>query len=158
MEEHKKPINESEILKLMLSTESPHQVAMEKLRDTLASTLLQRRHSEKLGKLLKVLGVKDSEWKKPRVNPSKGEILNKFTPQNKSIPASIEGYADWLYSRRNAMVHGGGKYNWLDRDLKQLKKKFECEPGRTVKLSLSSIRIAAKFYSDLLEKHLLTKS
>lgn len=156
--EHNKPINESEILKLMLTAETPHQVAMEKLKDTLRRTILHKRHSEKLSKLLSVMDVEEVLWRKPRVNPSLGKILNTFTVHNSSVPASICGYADWLYSRRNAIVHGGGQCKWLDRDLKQLKKKFNCDPGKTVKLSLASIKNAAQFYSDLLDKHLFVKS
>lgn len=155
LESHKKPVNESEILKLMLSAESPREIAIERLKDTLRNTILRSRHSEKLGKLLKTMNVDDNKWRKPRVNPSTGQIFDEYKPQNNKIPASIEGYADWLYSRRNAIVHGGGKSKLLDNDSKQLEKKFKCKAAKTVRLQLSSIENAGKFYTNLLAKCLL---
>jgi len=35
-------------------------------------------------------------------------------PQHRKIPYSICGYADWLYARRNSIVHGAGAKSLLE--------------------------------------------
>lgn len=151
---HREPISEANILKLFLS-ESPKEIAVSRLKETLTSTLLRKRHSEKLRELLTLTNNNMAELKSPRVNPSSGRILKSFKVQNKKIPPSVLGYSDWLYSRRNAVVHGGGNSNYLENDLVQLKKLYNVVPAKTFKLSLSSIKVTGLFYADLVEKFFL---
>jgi len=152
LDKHKQPILEGEILKWMLSPVPLKEVALERLKETLRNTILRKRHSEKLCKLLIISGMTDNEFKRPRVNPATGKILDDFTPQDDKIPASVEGYADWLYCRRNAIVHGGGNVRIPENDLKQLRTKFKCDPATTGRIKLSSISNAANFYSVLISK------
>lgn len=149
LEKHNRPINESEIMTLILSDDMKANV-MSKLKDTLGNTVLRERHSKKLGKLLKLLDFNGSDLDRPRVNPSTGHIFDKYKRQSKSIPASILGYCDWLYSRRNAIVHGGGNNQLSENDFHQLKKLYKVEPARRVRLSLPSVKNANNFYKDLL--------
>ena len=67
---------------------------------------------------------------RPRVNINTGAIVARFKIQNKKIPSSILGYVDWLYSRRNAIVHGGGNVAMLQNDLKHLKDCFHCDVAK----------------------------
>jgi hypothetical protein len=90
-------------------------------------------------------------WGLPRVNPANGQILEKIKPSNKQQPLSICGYADWLYSRRNSIVHGGGTNKFLDNDKAQLKKLFNCTAPGSVKIKLSSVENAATFYINVTE-------
>ena len=83
---------------------------------------------------------------KPRVNINTGAIVAQFKIQNKKIPSSIVGYDDWLYSRRNAIVHGGGNVAMLQNDLKHLKDCFHCDVAKTVKLKIGSITNAVGFF------------
>lgn len=84
-----------------------------------------------------------------RVNPSTGQIVEKFKVQKRTIPHSLCGYADWLYSRRNIVVHGGGTSEFLERDKIQIKKMYQCKVSTTSKISVASIRVAIQFYTDL---------
>ena len=154
LEKHKQPASESETLKIILS-DNPKDAAISRLKDTVRNTILRERHSQKIRKLLLILVISENEMKRARVNPAKGMILKSFKKQNDTIPTSVIGYCDWLYSRRNAIVHGGGRCKLLDNDLKQLKKQFKVEAAKTAKISLSSVRNTSAFYSELLAKFLL---
>jgi hypothetical protein len=124
-----------------------------KLQDTLRNTILRHRHSKKLEFLLKILTPLEGTNKIPRVNINTGEILDHITPQEPiTIPYSICGYADWLYIRRNAVVHGGGSPNLLKRDMEQIEKLYGCKPAKSVKLQIGSIENAATFYTAICEK------
>jgi hypothetical protein len=149
MDKHNQPISESDMLKMILS-ENPKELVFSKLRDTLRSTALKERHSKKLCKLLQYFGKKENELKSHRVNPSTGHILTTFKKQNNTIPTSIIGYSDWIYSRRNAIVHGGGDNRLSDNDITQLKRCFNVDPAKSAKLSLASIKTTSIFYNDLL--------
>lgn len=82
----------------------------------------------------------------PRVNISTGAILDKIKPQSKKVPYSIAGYADWLYSRRNAIVHGSGTNKYLKNDLVQLEKLYKCAPPASFRIKIGTVEIAAEFY------------
>lgn len=82
----------------------------------------------------------------PRVNPANGQILEQIKPPNKTQPLSISGYCDWLYSRRNAIVHGGGATKLMAHDRAHLTKMFKCDPPESMKIKLSSVSNAATFY------------
>jgi hypothetical protein len=130
-----------------------NEYAKSKLQDAIRLTILRERHSKKINKLFETI-EKSSEqaWQKPRVNPSTGRILATFTIQNDKLPHSICGYADWMYSRRNAIVHGGGSSSLSPRDIEQITKLFKIKaPSKTFKIQLSSIELAAAFYNDVCE-------
>jgi hypothetical protein len=152
LEKHKQPLNEADLIQLFIEGKSPKEFALDKLRETMRTTHLRGRHSEKVSRLLRALGAQDTSWKKPRVVPSSGDILQTNNTEHTQIPRSIEGFSDWLYSRRNAIVHGGGNSNMLIGDLEQLKKRFKVQPAETVRLSIASIKTAKKFYSAFLTK------
>ena len=86
----------------------------------------------------------------PRVNVSTGKILEKIKLQkNIKIPYSICGYSDWLYSRRNSLVHGAGTSSFLPNDKLQFKKLYNCEPAKAFRISLGSVQITAIFYKEV---------
>ena len=144
-------ITEGHLLKLLMDAKTIKQVITERLRQSLANSVLRERHSRKLSLLFEALSDDDKVWSNPRVNVSTGEIVDKFKVKNKSIPHSICGYADWLYSRRNALVHGAGFATMLENDVTQIKKIFQVEVSPTIKIKVGSIRNAANFYKQVAE-------
>ena len=146
-----RPVTESELMHLLLQSHSLETAIDGRLQDKLRLSVLRQRHSRKLITLLSLSDNVGEFDKKPRVNPSTGEIVETFKIQIKTTPHSICGYADWLYSRRNAIVHGAGSSSFLDNDKKQIKKLYNVEVTKTFKISLSSIRLAAKFYKAICE-------
>lgn len=64
---------------------------------------------------------------------------------------SICGYADRLYSRRNALVHGAGGASFLENDRIQIKKSFEVAAGAQTMIKVGSITNAASFYKSVCE-------
>jgi hypothetical protein len=145
--------SEGDAIKMLLQASNPKEIAINRLKELYRSSIGRERHSHKLERLLLNFGLERNELRNPRVNPSKGEILNTFTVQTNSIPPSIIGYADWIYSKRNALVHGGGKASLLENDVKQIKKvfgSFEPAKGNAFKLQLSSIITASNFYEALI--------
>ena len=78
------------------------------------------------------------------------KILEKMKPKkNVKCPYSICGYADWLYSRRNSIVHGAGTSAFLKNDRQQLKKFYKREPAKTFKISVGSVQTTATFYKEV---------
>lgn len=148
------PVTEADVLRLLMQGASIQDTIDLRLKDSLRLAVLRQRHSRKLATLFKVLKPDEDCWGKPRVNPAKGEILEKITPHQKTIPYSICGYADWLYSRRNSIVHGAGTSKLLDNDVKQISTLFKCKPAKTFKIKLSSINNTATFYRSVI--YLLT--
>jgi hypothetical protein len=157
------PILESDLISLMLSGDQQEYVKL-RLEHAMRTSILRDRHSLKLKRLLMAYNISDAELNKPRVNPSTGHILTnyKIQKQNEKIPASLLGYCDFLYSRRNAVVHGGGKVKLSSIDLNQLKKLYHVDSATTARislsLSLSSVNNTLNFYRDLLvEMHDMLK-
>lgn len=145
------PVTEKELFGLLLQSNDLQSALETRLQNKLRLSVLRQRHSRKLATLLSLFeGLGNSE-NVPRVNPSTGEISEKFKVQIKTTPHSICGYADWLYSRRNAVVHGAGTAKFLENDVKQIKKLYKVDVATTFKISLSSIRTAAKFYRAVCE-------
>jgi hypothetical protein len=142
-------ITEADLLSLLMRSDDLQTAIDEKLRAALRNSVLRQRHSKKLSTLFAAFGSPDTYRNQPRVNINTGEVLDKMTPQRKTIPHSICGYADWLYSRRNAIVHGAGSNKLRGNDVEQLKTIYKCEPAATFRIKLSSVSIAAKFYSDV---------
>jgi len=144
-------ITESDMVRLLLHGETLQEALNTKLKNALRNSALRQRHSRKLSTLFKVMKPELNCWTLPRVNPATGEILEQMKPPNKQQPLSICGYADWLYSRRNSIVHGAGTNRFLDNDAAQLKKLFNCTPAATIKIKLSSVSNAAAFYLSVTE-------
>lgn len=144
-------ISEAELVRLLLNADTIQDALEKKLRSGLRSTILRERHSKKLRMVYSLLSdCKDADyWSVPRVNISTGRILTKIKPTNKKMPYSICGYADWLYSRRNTVVHGGASGNIGANDLKQLKTLFKCEPAKAVVIRLATVTNTANFYKDV---------
>jgi len=148
-EGNNQPVTESDLVTLLLKSDDLQSALNTRLQDKLRLTVLRQRHSRKLFTFLSMCDEIGEFDKKPRVNPSTGEILDSFKVQIKTTPHSLCGYADWLYSRRNAIVHGAGAAKFLDNDEKQIKKHYKVEVTKTFKISTSSIRTAVKFYQSL---------
>ena len=146
----KEPISEGTLLKILSDDETRKKYICDRIEDTIRNEILRERHSKKTRKLFEIFSPSEN-MDKPRVNPSQGKILNSYGAPNKSIPASIPGYVDWLYSRRNAVVHGGGT-KLLKKDVDQIKLIYRCQVTEQLSFKLNSIRIAAAFYLDLCNK------
>jgi hypothetical protein len=139
-------VTESYLINLLLQSQDLQSALDSRLQDKLRLSVLRQRHSRKLFTLLSLCPEIGNFDKKPRVNPSTGDIVDSFTIQIAKTPHSICGYADWLYSRRNAVVHGAGNSAFLENDKRQIKKQYNVEVPQTFKISLSSIGIAVTFY------------
>ncbi|NMH67032.1 hypothetical protein [Shewanella salipaludis] len=140
------PVSEADVLKLLMDGSNIHEVVESRVQNILRDGVLRGRHSNKVSKLFELIGLERNLWTKPRVNISTGKILGSFTPQNNKIPTSVCGYADWLYSRRNSIVHGGGSSKMLDNDIAQLKKLFKSDVAKTTRLSYSALGVTSEFY------------
>lgn len=142
-------VTEADLLKLLLQGDDLQTALDTRLKDSLRLSVLRDRHSRKLSKLFDLCEGVTGHERAPRVNPNNGQILESFKIQNKRIPHSICGYADWLYSRRNGIVHGSGRSSFSEKDKKQIKKLYQVTVANTFKISPSSIKNAARFYTDV---------
>jgi hypothetical protein len=142
-------VTEADLIRLLLQAGDLQSALDEKLRTALRNTILRERHSMKLSRLFNAFSGTEFTSNKPRVNINTGAILNKMTPQSGKVPYSICGYADWLYARRNAVVHGSGSNKFLANDLVQIKRHYQCTPAPTIKIKLNSISVAATFYKGV---------
>ena len=140
------PMSEASVFRLLLDKETTQDKIEERIKNILRNGVLTKRHSQKLSRLFEIVCPSENVWNKPRVNPSTGKILEKYTPQTTKMPSSVCGYADWLYSRRNTIVHGNGTSSLLNNDVTQIKKLFKCTPAKTIKLKLSAITVTSDFY------------
>ncbi|MCE1176340.1 MAG: hypothetical protein LWW76_04375 [Burkholderiales bacterium] len=148
--ESKDTVTESYLITLLLQSNDLQSVLNNKIQDKLRLTILRQRHSRKLATLLSLFFESTSEYeRKPRINPSTGDILDNFKIQRKEIPASICGYADWLYSRRNAIVHGAGASSITPQDRDQIDKIYKVKVSDRIKISVASVKTAVKFYQKL---------
>ena len=152
LENASNPVTEADLYRLLMQGEGLQDILTTRLKDGLRFSILRKRHSGKLRELLTVLSPNsDTITNKPRVNISTGAIVESHTPQRKAIPHSIVGYADWLYSRRNSIVHGAGTNKFLANDHTQIKNTWKIEVTKTFKISVGSITTAIKFYSGVAE-------
>lgn len=144
-------VTESELIKILIHGDNIQGALDIKLKNGLRNTILRERHSKKLTALFSVFQPDVNCVGAQRVNPPTGKISIKITPQKAvKIPYSISGYADWLYSRRNSIVHGGGGSTFLANDRAQLKKLYKKEPAKTFSIKLSSVVVTVAFYKDVL--------
>jgi len=140
-------ISRKEVFEIFFMKDRSYDLVIEKIRDLTRNNLLRDRHSKKLQKIMGCLNTKDF-FQKPRVNKA-GKIYATWK-KNKSQPNDITGYADWLYSRRNSLVHAiGTKYTTTDSEY--IKRVFQVNLPEDIKLKLASITSAVNFYSDLIE-------
>jgi len=145
------PLSEGKVLRLIsMSEKDATGYIRERAQDVLRNSILRERHSKKLRKLFEAFSP-SQDCNKPRVNPSTASITAEFKPQIKRIPCSIPGYADWLYCRRNAVVHGGGSAKMLSNDITQVLNLYKCKLAMNVKVKIGSITNAVKFYRQVLE-------
>ena len=143
------PITESALLELLMKGDDLQDALDHRLKDALRLSVLRLRHSRKLVKLFSISEEAANFGKKPRVNPSTGEIVDKFKVQVATTPHSICGYADWLYSKRNSIVHGSGSSKFFTNDKKQIKKLYGVTTTDGFRVPLSSVRTGAKFYAGV---------
>lgn len=143
------PISESDLLTVLMQGNNLQAALDRRLQDALRLSVLPKRHSRKFTILLSISEEVADFERKPRVNPSTGQITDKFKIQVKTTPHSICGYADWLYSRRNAIVHGAGTARFLKNDKLQLKKLYGVSTTDGFRILVSSVKIAAKFYGEV---------
>lgn len=146
------PLPEGKLLKLLAMADTGEYIG-QRAQDYLRESVLRRRHSQKLEKLLNLFCPDVNVVTKPRVNINTGKIANTFKPPDNKIPSSICGYADWLYSRRNSVVHGADSTKLLKNDVAKLQSIYKADPALTVKISIGSITTAAQFYHSV--THLL---
>lgn len=148
------PIYKKEVFEMFFLKEKSYEYVIEKISDSARSSLLRQRHSKKLTKLAGAIGWKNLQ--KPRVNKD-GRIFTECK-KNKKVPNNVIGYADWLYCRRNGIVHGDGS-NYTREDLEHLNKEYVgVILSKSFKLQLSSITSALNYYKDFLtqfEKYLV---
>lgn len=129
----------------------------EDFRAFVRSEKLKERHARKLEIILESFEMPKSSYLSSRVNSSTGEILTK-RKKHKNIPQTIKGYADWLYSRRSALVHGGSTREISSADIKRLNSDFKVSCAKSIKITRGSIKTAKQFYLGLLvEIEKLTK-
>ena len=139
-------ISRKEVFELFFMKERSYDSVTDQIRDLARNGLLRERHANKLGKILATC----LDWKsikKPRVNKD-GKIFASIKI-NKNQPNSIVGYADWLYSRRNSLVHGDGR-QYDSRDFNFIRIHYNVNLPKTFRLQLASITSAINFYEDLL--------
>lgn len=141
-------ISRKEVFEIFFMKDRSYDLVIEKIKELARVNLLRGRHSKKLQKILcTCLGWKSIE--KPRVNRD-GKIFEQTTKRN-TQPNSLLGYADWLYSRRNSIVHGDGK-NYTVTDQEETSKLYSVSLPKKFRLQLASIISAVNFYTDLLNK------
>jgi len=146
-----KEITEAAILRLLIEAETIQDLIDERIKDSLRSTVLRERHSKKLSTLFEAKQENLPIWNEPRVEVGTGRIKDALKPTQNRIPHSVCGYADWHYSRRNALVHGSGRSSLLSNDKQQLAKMFKCEPANRITIRVSAINTAATFYLDVVD-------
>lgn len=144
-------VNESYLLQLLMNAESVQDAIDEKLKNAIRNAILRRRHSQKLQFLLKIFEQLEYTTKKPQVQPGNGNIVQTATKTTVNVPHSVCGYADWLYARRNAVVHSAGSSNFLDNDKVQLKKLYNYQCPQTFKLKIGAITSSIKFYGCIVD-------
>jgi hypothetical protein len=152
LEKASNPVTEADLYGLLIQGEGLQDILTERLKDGLRNSTLRNRHSGKLRVLFEAMAPNsNASSNSPRVNISTGAIVEKCKPANKNVPHSIVGYSDWLYSRRNSIVHGAGTTKFLENDRKQIKNIWKIEVTKTFKISVGSITTAIKFYSGVAE-------
>ena len=143
-------VTEGDLIRLLMNGDKLEEALATKLKDEIRNSTLSKRHSLKLKELLATLFEDQSlHTQMPRVNVNTGQIVDKFKIANKKMPHSVTGFADWLYCRRNAIVHGGTSVKISPVDLKRIKEIYKVDIAKSPKISLGSSTTALNFYRNL---------
>lgn len=143
-------VNEHYLLKLLMDTNNVQDAIDERLKTAIRNTILRKRHSQKLQFLLKLLDKLEYSKLKPQVQPGNGNIVLSANISKVNIPHSVCGYADWLYSRRNAIVHGASASpRYLANDIKKLKELYKYDCPQKINLKFGAIEQTVRFYTCL---------
>jgi hypothetical protein len=143
-------VNEQYLLKLLMNADSVQDAIDEKLKAAIRNTVLRKRHSQKLRFLLKLFDKLEYSSLKPQVQVGNGNVVLTATKTKVNIPHSVCGYSDWLYSRRNAIVHGASASpKYLQNDIKKLKEIYKYDCPKTINLKFGAIEQTVRFYTCL---------
>ena len=140
-------VNEAYLLQLLMNADTVQDAIDERLRNAIRNSILRKRHSRKLHFLLKLFDCLEYTTKKPQVQPGNGNVIQSAKQTKVNVPHSVCGYADWLYARRNAVVHGAGSSYYLKNDKIQLQKLYDYKCPETFKLKIGAVTSSIKFYS-----------
>lgn len=138
-----------DVYEIFLS-QDPKSAVEQRIESVTRARFLSLRHSVKLRLLLSnCFDWSDSDLDKPRVFTNNGSLFSEIKRLKPyKVPDSTIGYADWLYSRRNALVHGDG-LRLNNKDVEIIHKKFGPKLAVSISLKISSIKSATRFYTDL---------
>lgn len=142
------PINKKEVYELFLLKEGAIGYIGDNIRAISRASLLRDNHSQKVRKIMASMGFENID--SFRVNNSNGHIIKK-SKKHMNIPNSILGFSDWLYCRRNSIVHGDGVH-YTDNDLKRL-KGYKINLSARFRISIASLSSAFNFYIDFLQEY-----
>lgn len=120
-------------------------------RSVIMSVVSRKKHVDKARLMLKAIGIEEKDLNSKRVNNSTGRILNNFKPQSFNAPASIIGFIDWQYCRRNVLVHSGGRSKFEPDVIDRFKNTYKVTLNN-IRLSYGALSIADTFYSGLLSE------
>lgn len=120
----------------------------DRIRSVIKAEIGKKKHADKVALMLREVGVSDSDAKKSRVHNGTGEIMASFKRQG-DYPSSIIGYADWLYARRNVLVHSA-KSSFDDAVIERFKSTYNAAIPKNIRLSFGALTNASCFYGCLL--------
>lgn len=141
-------VSEHYLLKLLMDTDNVQDAIDERLKAAIRNSILRKRHSQKLQFLLKLFDKLEYSKLKPQVQPGNGNIVQSSNITKVNIPHSVCGFADWLYSRRNAIVHGVSKTpSYLENDVKKLKELYKYDCPQSINLKFGAIEQTVRFYT-----------
>ena len=147
-------VSESYLLRLLMNTDTVQDAIDDRLQSAVRNTVLRKRHSQKLEFLLKLFDKLEYTRAKPQVQPGSGSIVASAKKTSVNVPHSVCGYSDWLYARRNAIVHGAGRSSFLSNDKKQLKKLYSYNCPQRFRIAIGAITSSVNFYrgvADIIE-------
>lgn len=121
----------------------------ERIKSIVKNKACSRSHVDKLALVLRGSGLTDKEIKKNRINNNTGSIVDSVSA-SKTHPLSILGYADWLFARRNILVHSASN-SFADQVKKKFLDSYSVHLPNSMRLNASSLKTASKFYKDLLD-------
>lgn len=134
---------------LIESLKSGVGILEDRRRSAIMSEVSRKKHVDKARLMLKTIGFDDGSLNSSRVNNATGRIFKNFAAKGSNAPASIIGFIDWLYCRRNVLVHSGGGSAFDGSVVERFKKSYNIKLT-SIRLSYGALSIADRFYSDLL--------
>lgn len=138
---------EKDMIDFLMESANFGEMIDNRLKAALRNSVARKRHAIKLQHLLEAFCPEYAK-NEPRVTYSSGIIRSQKIkiPKISKAPVSVCGFADWLYSRRNAIVHGSGRSQLLKNDLEQIEKLWGRKPATSIKIKIGTTTIAANFY------------